>query len=93
MPEETLFRFEQSMARSDVATYLRRVADALDGEGTLTLSAGEESASPSVPERVTFEVTVERETDARGERELSVEFELEWDENASGTPKGSLSIE
>jgi amphi-Trp domain-containing protein len=91
MPEETLFRFEQSMTRPEVAAYLRTVADALEADGALTLSAGEQSVAPEVPERVTFEVKVEREPDAQGDAEMSVEFELEWDEGAGGS--GALRIE
>jgi hypothetical protein len=41
---------------------------------------------------VEFEVKVEREGPTDGTGELSIEFELEWDENASGE-SGSLSIE
>jgi hypothetical protein len=46
------------------------------------------------PDRPTFEVKAEREgpTDAPGE--LSVEFEIEWDEGGSGSESGGeLSIE
>jgi hypothetical protein len=40
---------------------------------------------------VEFEVKVEREGPADGDGELSIEFELEWDEHAADT--GELSIE
>ena len=93
MPEETLFRFEQSMSRPEVAAYLRTVADALEEDGALTLSAGDQSVAPEVPERVTFEVKVERETNGAGDSEMSVELELEWDENEDGGPTGTLTIE
>lgn len=96
MPEEVLFETEQSMSREDVANYLRMVADKLDGDGTLSLSAGSESVSMEVPSRPTFEVKAERETSkSGGPGELSVEFELEWREGAAGEGEGdtSLSIE
>lgn len=51
--------------------------------------------SLSVPDRPTFEVTVERETDG-DDPELSVEFELEWKvERGRDTAgeDGDLSIE
>jgi amphi-Trp domain-containing protein len=95
MPEEVLFESEANHSRSEVATYLRQVADSIDGGGPITLKAGGESVTMDPPGTVEFEVKAEREgpTDASGE--LSVEFELEWDENASGdkADSGSLEIE
>lgn len=92
MPEEVLFKTERSHSREEIATYLRSVADKLDGGGGLTLSAGDESVDLAVPDRPTFEVKAERETN--GSTELSVEFELEWkdgqDDESGG---GDLSIE
>lgn len=93
MSDDTLFQFEQTMTRDDVATYLREVADKLDGDGTVELSAGGQSTSLAVPERVQFEVDVERALDDRGSAEVEVEFELEWYEDEEGTASGSLEIE
>ena len=76
------------------AYFLRRVADKLEGDGTLSLSAGSQDVTLDVPSRPTFEVKAEREMGS-GPDELSVEFELEWDEG-EGTgagDDGSLSIE
>jgi amphi-Trp domain-containing protein len=92
MPEEVLFKTEQSMDRSDIAEYLRTVAEKLDGDGTLSLSAGSESVEMEVPERPEFEIKAERETN--GSTELSVEFELEWKEGQEGKGSGGdLTIE
>jgi amphi-Trp domain-containing protein len=92
MPEEVLFKTEQSHSREEIATYLRSVADRLDGGGDLTLSSGGESVELSIPDRPTFEVKAERETN--GSTELSVEFELEWKEGQDVTGEsGELSIE
>lgn len=96
MPEEVLFETEQSMSREDVATYLRAVADKLDGGEEMSLSAGDQSVTMQVPARPTFEVKAERETSrGGGNPELSVEFELEWREGADteGDGGGNLSIE
>ncbi|GGM57373.1 amphi-Trp domain-containing protein [Halarchaeum rubridurum] len=84
MPEEVLFESEREHTRTEIAAYLRSVADALERGGDLTLSAGGESVTLTPPSRPTFEVKAEREgpTDAPGE--LSVEFELEWDEDGDG---------
>ena len=92
MPEEVLFKTEQSMDRAEIAEYLRAVAEKLDGDGTLSLSAGSESVEMEVPERPEFEIKAERETN--GSTELSVEFELEWKEGQEGKGSGGdLTIE
>ncbi|WP_276271893.1 amphi-Trp domain-containing protein [Haloarcula litorea] len=94
MPEETLFETEQRMDRTGVADYLRSLADSLDGDGPVTLRAGDSSISLDPPAEVEFEVKAEREGPADGDGELSIEVELEWPENAprDGTDD-SLSIE
>ena len=83
MPEEVLFSTESKESRGTIATYLRTVADRLDEGGPITLAAGSEEISLDPPGNLTFEVKAERETGS-GPDELSVEFELEWDEGASG---------
>lgn len=94
MTEEVLFKAEQTRTRSEISQYLRTVADKLDGDGELSLSAGSESVDLSVPERPTFEIKAEREVEG-SETELSVEFELEWNEGQEGGdgPDGELTVE
>ena len=94
MPEEVLFKSESAQSRADIASFLRTVADNLDSGDSLTLRAGDESVTMEPPERPTFEVKAEREGPTDGPKELSVEFELEWDEGASGAGSGGgLEIE
>ena len=83
--EEILFKSESSQSREDIAAYLRSIADKLDADGEVTLSAGEQSQTLSVPARPVFEVKVEREQSKSGPAELSIELELEWDEGADET--------
>ncbi|EMA49728.1 hypothetical protein C448_01534 [Halococcus morrhuae DSM 1307] len=90
MPEEVLFETERSMDRGDVAAYLRTVADRLDAGEEIVLEAGDQRVTLTPPDRPTFEVKVERETN--GSTETSVEFELEWDESADGGGDGPLTI-
>jgi amphi-Trp domain-containing protein len=92
MPEEVLFESESKRSRSEVAAYLRDVADALESDGAVTVRASDQSVSVTPPNRVEFEVKVEREGPANGPGELGLEFELEWDED---TPDDAdeLSIE
>jgi len=82
MPEEVLFEVEQPQSRAEVAKYLRSVADSLDAGEAITLSAGDQSVTMDPPARPTFEVKAEREGPAGRPGELSIEFELEWDEDA-----------
>lgn len=96
MPEEVLFETESKHSRDEIAAYLRSVADRLDDDGNISLRSGNESLDMSVPGSLTFEVKAERETSGGASAdELSIEFELEWDEGADGDGSGSgeLSIE
>ena len=94
MPEEVLFEDERRQERGEIAAYLRAVADKLDGGEPITLAAGDRSITVEPPARPTFEVKVERETSSGGgPGELSIELELEWNEDAEGAADGDLSIE
>jgi amphi-Trp domain-containing protein len=94
MPEEVLFETERMQSRSDVATYLRTVADKLDSDDAISLEAGSQSITIDPPAQVEFEVKVEREGPSGGPHELGIEFELEWDEDQSGSrDDGTLNIE
>ncbi|MBX0286810.1 amphi-Trp domain-containing protein [Haloarcula salinisoli] len=95
MPEEVLFESESDQRREDIAAFLRTVADNLEQGNDITLKAGGESVTMNPPATPTFEVKAEREGPTNGPKELSVEFELEWDENADGESSsgGALEIE
>ncbi len=92
MPEEVLFETERSMDRSDIAAYLRTVADRLDAGEEIALEAGDQRVTLAPPARPTFEVKAERET-GDGPPEMSVEFELEWDEGGADGDDGPLTID
>jgi amphi-Trp domain-containing protein len=93
MPEEVLFEVEADQSRAEIASYLRSVAEKLDGGDAVTLRSGSESVTMEPPERPTFEVKAEREGPADGPGELSIEFELEWDENGGEDDGGSGRLE
>ncbi|WP_096591411.1 amphi-Trp domain-containing protein [Halorubrum ezzemoulense] len=94
MPEEVIFESESRRSREEIAAYLRTVADSLDDGSAITLRRGEESTTLDPPARPTFEVKAEREGPAEGPGGLSVEFELEWDENGGEeSADGELEIE
>jgi amphi-Trp domain-containing protein len=92
MPEEVLFKSESNQSRAEIAAYLRTVADNLESGAPIRLTAGDQSVTMDPPSRPTFEVKAEREGPAGGPGELSVEFELEWDENGDDGG-GGLEIE
>lgn len=91
--EEVIFETEEQFERGEIAAYLRRVADSLDSGESVTLRAGGQTVTLDVPARPTFEVKAEREGPAAGPTELSVEFELEWDERDDADGDGGLEIE
>ena len=93
MPEDVLFKSESRRSREEIAAYLRTVADSLEEGAALTLRQGDDSVSLDPPAQPTFEVKAEREGPADGPGELSVEFELEWDEGRDGNATGDLEIE
>jgi amphi-Trp domain-containing protein len=94
MPEEVLFESESRRSREEIASYLRTVADSLESGSAITLTRGDQSVTMEPPARPTFEVKAEREGPADGPGELSVEFELEWDEEDGGDGDGGdLEIE
>ncbi|MEA5389413.1 amphi-Trp domain-containing protein [Haloarculaceae archaeon H-GB11] len=95
MPEEVLFKSESAQSRDEIASYLRNVAEKLEQGGSITLKDGAESVTMDPPTRPTFEIKAEREGPAEGPGELSIEFELEWDENSESGEgdSGTLEIE
>lgn len=92
MPEDVLFNTESEQSRAEIATTLRTIADKLDEGAPITLTHGDQTVTIDPPQRPTFEIKAERETARDSDTgELSIEFELEWDENQ--TNEGSLDIE
>jgi amphi-Trp domain-containing protein len=92
MPDEILFEYEQTLDRADVAAYLREMADKLDADGQLELTAGGPSTTVSVPARVEMEVEVERRPRDDGSDKMQLEIELSWREGTDGTAPGPLEI-
>ncbi|WP_323676527.1 amphi-Trp domain-containing protein [Halorubellus sp. PRR65] len=96
MPEEVLFETESKTSRADIAAILRNTADKLEANDAITLSSGSDSITLDPPASPEFEVKAERETAAgQTEGELSIEFEIEWDERDPDDTEtdGTLSIE
>ena len=83
MPEEVLFKLERRYTRDEIADYLEAVAASLRAGDPIALRAGDDELTLDPPARPTFEVKAEREGPADGAGELSIEFELEWDEDGA----------
>lgn len=94
MPEITLFKSEEVKSRSEIAEFIRRLADKLEGDGEITLKSGAgESLALSVPENPTLEVKAEEETRAGGGKvKRKLEIELEWIEGEEGK-SGGVTLE
>lgn len=83
MAEETvLFESEERKQLSEVAEFLRQLADRLD-QHEVTLRQGEEELTLSVPDQVELEIKVEEEAKRKG-TERSLEIEIEWMEGEGG---------
>jgi amphi-Trp domain-containing protein len=95
MPEDVLFKSERAQSRDEIASSLRSVAENLEQGGSITLNTGSESVTMDPPPRPTFEVKAEHEGPTDGPGELSIEFELEWDEHSEtgDGEAGTLEIE
>ncbi|ELZ17372.1 hypothetical protein C477_12873 [Haloterrigena salina JCM 13891] len=96
MPEDVLFEFERQMDRTEIADYLRTVADSLERGDPISLEAGGESVTMTPPSRPTFEIKAERETSSsapEGPGELGLELELEWEEGEDRSDDGELTID
>jgi amphi-Trp domain-containing protein len=91
MSEEVLFKSERKQSREEIADYLQTVSDKLSTGETITLRTNDEEVTLDPPPQSTFEVKVEREIEG-SDTELSIEFELEWNEGETETAH-ELNIE
>lgn len=85
MPEEILFEMERSQSREEIAEYLRTVANALESGDPMSFKTGGESVTVEPPANPVFEIEVEREGPTEGSGEISIEFEIEWNEGETET--------
>ena len=86
--EVVLFQSEEKHSRQNVATFLRQLADKVEG-GEVVLQKGSESLTLSLPANLTLEVKAEEE-DKKGRTQRSLEVEFEWYEGEEDG--GSLSL-
>jgi amphi-Trp domain-containing protein len=78
MPEEVLFKSEQTVTKAEITTALRTVADQLES-GDVRLESDAEDRTVAVPEHPLFETELERLTDSEtGEQRYELEYEIRW---------------
>ena len=84
---------ESEKSRSEIASYLRGVADQLEGGGDVTLELGGRQARLNPTNPVTFKLEGESDwTEGDTEAKQSIEFELVWWRDAQTPEEGRLDI-
>lgn len=73
MPEKVLFEIEKDMQNSEIADYLRDIAEKLENKEKIILRSENQEAKLETDRKAIFEIKVEQE-----ENEESLELEIEW---------------
>ena len=76
--EVTLFEAEEKRSLSEVASFLRQLADRLD-QNKVVLRSGDKKIKLDIPDQVELEIEVEKEIGKR-KTEIELEIELKWTE-------------
>ncbi|MFC7216170.1 amphi-Trp domain-containing protein [Saliphagus sp. GCM10025334] len=80
MPEEELFKTEESRSRAEIAEVLIAAAEQIK-TGSVHLESETEEERVTIPDRTTFEIELERLTDSEtGEKRYELEYEIRWTE-------------
>jgi len=84
---------EAETTRSEIATYLRDLADQLDGDGDVTLELGGQQVRLNPTDPVTFKLEGESDwSEGDTEAKQSIEFEFVWWRDAQTAAEGALDI-
>ena len=84
---------EAEKTRSEIATYLRELADQLDGDGDVTLELGGQQVRLNPTDPVTFKLEGESDwSEGDTEAKQSIEFELVWWRDAQSADEGALDV-
>lgn len=76
------YRSDEQMNRSELATFLRRLADRVE-QGTVVLKGNGRDTEVDLPDRLELEVKYQSKEKAKGGKH-QLELEIEWSEG-SGT--------
>jgi amphi-Trp domain-containing protein len=78
MPEEQLFKTEESTTRAEIADALVAAAEEIEA-GSVHLTDASDEVTVEVPESPLFEVELERITDSEtSEERYELEYEIRW---------------
>jgi|APHM01.1.fsa_nt_gi hypothetical protein len=80
--ERVLLEDEQKISRSEIAEKLVKISEGVE-KGEINLTSGEDQVELHLNEICEFEIKVEEEGD-----ELSLELEIEWNQNKEESEKG-----
>lgn len=84
---------EEQRTRVEVASYLRELADQLDGDGPVTLQLGGQQVTFDPTDQITFKLEGESDwSEGDTEAKQSIEFELVWWREAQSAAEGSLEV-
>lgn len=88
--EVTLFSSKEPKSRTDISTFLREIADRMDG-GQVVLRRGADEVVLDLPAQMVLELKVEDEHKRRKGIQHSLEIELKWydgDQSLGGVELG-----
>lgn len=84
---------EAERTRSEIASYLRELADQLDDDGDVMLELGSQRVRLNPTNPVTFKLEGESDwSDGDTEAKQSIEFELVWWRDAQTPEEGRLDV-
>lgn len=84
---------EAEKTRSEIASYLRELADQLDDDDAVTLALGGQEVRLDPTNPVTFKLEGESDwSEGDTEAKQSIEFELVWWREARTADEGTLEI-
>lgn len=84
---------EEESTRSEVANYLRDLADQLESGGNVSLELGQQAVSLNPADPITFKLEGESEwTQGDPQAKQSIEFELVWRRDIPEGEDGSLGV-
>jgi amphi-Trp domain-containing protein len=85
---------EAQRTRTEIATYLRDLADQLDAAGAVTLELGGQQVTLDPTEEITFKLEGESDwSEGDSQAKQSIEFELVWWREAHTAEEGSLDVQ
>jgi amphi-Trp domain-containing protein len=85
---------EARKTRTDVATYLRDLADQLDDDGPVTLELGGQQVTLDPADELTFKLEGESDwSEGDSQAKQSIEFELVWWREATTPQEGTLTAD